>query len=191
MDGDVRAAAAVEPGRIEDVAAVLGLVPCVGQQYVGQLIARIAQHVAHVALALVVEEAVGGRVDIAEVLGAEGLDDVAGLVVEFAEVIRVGLDLHTQALALNNGQQLFHRLVEHAVADLLLVGVAREFGVDDRHAHVDRNLDHALPVGDRMLALLLGRAGRRRDLRRIERPAGRMLGSGRARSQTAGQGDRI
>ena len=59
--GDIGAAAAIEPGRIEDVPAVLGLIPSVGQQHVGQLVTRILEHVAHVALALVVEEAVGCR----------------------------------------------------------------------------------------------------------------------------------
>ena len=37
--------------------------------------------------------------------------------------------------------------------------IAGELGVDDRYAHVNRDLDHALPVGNCVLALLLGRAG--------------------------------
>ena len=159
MDGVVCAAALVEPGRIDDVAAVLGLVPGVGQKYVGQLVAGVLEHMADVALALVIEEAVGSGVNVAEVLGAEGLDDVAGLVVQLYEVIRVRLALYTNALALDDREQLLHRLEEHAVADLLLVRVTGKLGVDDRYAHVNRDLDHALPVGNCVLALLLGRAG--------------------------------
>ena len=159
VDGDVCAAAAVEPGRIKDVAAVLGLVPGVGKQHMGQIVAGILQHVAHVALALVIEETVGRRVNIAQILGAEGLDNVTRLIVEFHKVIRMALQLDADALALDDRQQFLHGFVEHAVADLLLVGVARELGVDDRYAHVDCDLNDALPVGDRVLALLLGRAG--------------------------------
>ena len=159
MDGVVCAAALVEPGRIDDVAAVLGLVPGVGQKYVGQLVAGVLEHMADVALALVIEEAVGSGVNVAEVLGAEGLDDVAGLVIQLYEVIRVRLALYADALALDDREQLLHGLEEHAVADLLLVRVAGELGVDDRYAHVNRDLDHALPVGNCVLALLLGRAG--------------------------------
>ena len=125
----------------------------------GQVLTRVFEHVAHVALAPVVEKAVGGRVNVAQVPGAEGLDNVACLVVQLDKVVRMGLQLDAQALALDDRQQFFHRLVEHAVADLLLVGVARELGVDDRYAHVDCDLNDALPVGDRVLALLLGRAG--------------------------------
>ena len=86
--------------RIYDVAAVLGLVPGVSQKNVGQLIAGVLQHVANVALALIVEEAVGCGVNVAEVLGAEGLHDVAGLVVQLYEVIRMGLALYADALTL-------------------------------------------------------------------------------------------
>ena len=159
MDGVVGAAALVEPGRIDDVAAVLGLVPGVGQKNVGQLVAGVLEHMADVALALVVEEAVGRRVNVAEVLGTEGLYDVARLVVQLNEVIRMGLALNTDALALDDREKLLHRLEEHTVADLLLVRVAGELGVDDRYAHVNRDLDHALPVCNCVLALLLGRAG--------------------------------
>ena len=78
MDGVVSTAVLVQPGRIYDVAAVLGLVPGVSQKNVGQLIAGVLQHVANVALALIVEEAVGCGVNVAQVLGTEGLNDVAG-----------------------------------------------------------------------------------------------------------------
>ena len=125
----------------------------------GQLVAGVFQHVAHVALALVVEEAVGGGIDIAQVLGAEGFHDIAGLVVQLAEVVGMGLDFHPEALPLDDGQQLLHGAEEHAVANLLLVGVAGELGVDDGNAHVHGNLNHPLPVGNRVLPLLLGGAG--------------------------------
>ena len=57
----------------------------------------------HLALALVVEEAVGGEVDIAQVSGPEGLCDIAGLVVQSAEVIRLGLNFDTQPFPLDDG----------------------------------------------------------------------------------------
>ena len=124
-----------------------------------EFVAGVLEHMAYIALALIVEEAVRGGVDVAEVLGAEGLDHVAGLVVEFAEIVRMRLDLDAQALALDDRQQLFHGAEPHAVADLLLVRIAGELRVDDGNTHVDGNLDHLLPVGDGHLALLLGRAG--------------------------------
>ena len=156
--GDIHAAAAIESGRIADVAAVLGLVSGVSQQDVGQVVARTLRHMAHVAVSLIVEEAVGSRAYVAQVLEAERLDDIAHLIVQLDEVVRMRLQLNAQALALNDRQQLFHGLVEHSVAYLLLVGVAREPGVDDRHAHINRDLNDALPVGNHVLALLLGRA---------------------------------
>ena len=69
------------------------------------------------------------------------------------------LALYADALTLDDREKLLHRLEEHAVADLLLVRVAGELGVDDRYAHVNRDLDHALPVCNCVLALFLGRAG--------------------------------
>ena len=170
MDRDVRCAALIQPGRIQDVAAVLGLVVGIRKQNVGQLVAGILEHVADVALALIVEESVGCRVNIAEVLGTEGLDDVTRLIVQLTEVIRVGLNLHAQTLALDDRQKLLHRTEEHAVADLLLIRIARELGVDDRYAHVNGNLDDSLPVCNRVLSLFLGRTApavdddERRDL---------------------------
>ena len=65
MDGNVSSAALVQPRRIQDVTAVLGLVVGVCKQNVGQLVASVLQHVANIALALIVEEAVGCRVYIA------------------------------------------------------------------------------------------------------------------------------
>ena len=159
MDGVVSTAVLVQPGRIYDIAAVLGLVPGVSQKNVGQFIAGVLQHVANVALALIVEEAVGCGVNVAQVLGTEGLNDVAGLIVQLYEVIRMGLALYADALTLDDREKLLHRLEEHAVADLLLVRVAGELGVDDRYAHVNRDFDHTLPVCNCVLALLLGRTG--------------------------------
>ena len=159
VDGVVSTAVLVQPGRIYDIAAVLGLVPGVSQKNVGQLIAGVLQHVANVALALIVEEAVGCGVNVAQVLGTEGLNDVAGLVVQLYEVIRMGLALYADALTLDDREKLLHRLEEHAVADLLLVRVAGELGIDDRYTHVNRDFDHTLPVCNCVLALLLGRTG--------------------------------
>ena len=124
-----------------------------------EFVAGVLEHMAYIALALIVEEAVRGGVDVAEVLGAEGLDHVAGLIVEFAEIVRMRLDLDAQALALDDRQQLFHGAEPHAVADLLLVRIAGELRVDDGDTHVDGNLNHLFPVGDGHLALLLSRAG--------------------------------
>lgn len=134
MDGNVSSAALVQPRRIQDVTAVLGLVVGVCKQNVGQLVASVLQHVANVALALIVEEAMGCRVYIAQVLGTEGLNQIASLVVELAEVIRMRLNLNTQAFALDDRQQLFHRTEPHAIADFLLVRIAGELGVDNRYA---------------------------------------------------------
>ena len=159
VNADVLTAALIEGWRVEDVAAVERLVEGVGEQDVRELIAGVLEHVADIALALVIEEAVRGGVDVAEVLGAEGLDHIASLIVELAEVVRMRLDLDAQALALDDRQQFFHRAEPHAVADLLLVRVAGELRVDDGDAHVDGNLDHLLPVGDSHLALLFGRTG--------------------------------
>ena len=158
MDGNVSSAALVQPRRIQDVTAVLGLVVGVCKQNVGQLVASVLQHVANIALALIVEEAVGCRVYIAQVLGTEGLNQIASLVVELAEVIRMRLNLNTQAFALDNRQQLFHRTEPHAIADFLLVRIAGELGVDNRYAHVYCDLDDLLPVCNSVLTLLLGRA---------------------------------
>ena len=158
VDRHIGAAAGIEPRRIEDVTAVLGLVPGVSEEDVGQLVAGIFEHVADIALALVIEETVGCAVDIAQVGGTEGLDQIAGLVIQFTEIVRVGLHFDTKAFLLDDGKELLHGAEPHAVADLLLVGIAGELGVDDRNAHVDGDLDDLLPVGDRVLTLLLSGA---------------------------------
>ena len=44
VDGHIRAAAGVEPRRVEDVAAVFGLVVGVGEEDVGQLVAGVFEH---------------------------------------------------------------------------------------------------------------------------------------------------
>jgi len=87
-------------GRIDDIAAVHRLVHCVGQQDMRQIVTGVFQHMADIALALVVEEAMRGRVAVLEVVAAIGFDHVAGLVVQFAEVIGVGLDLDPDAFLL-------------------------------------------------------------------------------------------
>ena len=159
VDSHVRPAPLVQPGGIQDIAAVLRLVPGVRQEHVGQFVAGVLEHMAHVALALVVEEAVRGGIHIAQVLGLEGFDDVTGLVVQLAEVIGVGLDFHPQSLPLDDGEQFLHGAEEHAVANLLLVGVAGELRVDDGNPHVHGNLNHPFPVGHGVLSLFLGGAG--------------------------------
>ena len=150
-------AATVEPRRIDDIAAVDSLIPRVSQKDVGQFVARIFEHVADVALALVVEEAMTRAVNVAEIFGAERFDNVASLVVEFAEVVRVRLNFHAQTFALDYRKKLFHGAEKHAVANFLLIGVAAEFGIDDGHAHVDGDFNNLFPVGDGVLTLLLGR----------------------------------
>ena len=159
VDGDICSAAGIEPRRVEDVTAVLGLVPGIREEDVGQLVAGILEHVADIALALIIEETVGCAVDIAQVGGAERLDQIAGLVIELAEIVRVGLHFDTEAFLLDDGKEFFHGAEPHAVADLLLIGIAGELGVDDRNAHVDGDLDDLLPVGYCVLSLLLSGAG--------------------------------
>ena len=68
VDGDVCFAAAVEPGRIGNIASVECLIERIGKEHMGELLSGIAQHGADIALALIVEEAMRGRVDIAEIL---------------------------------------------------------------------------------------------------------------------------
>ena len=58
VNGYICLAACVQPRRVCNVAAVHGLVEGISQQHVGQLVARILEHVAYIALALIVEEAV-------------------------------------------------------------------------------------------------------------------------------------
>ena len=157
MDGHIRTPVIVEPRRICDVAAVERLVERVRKEDVSQLIPCIFQHGAHITLARIVKEAVRRGVDIAEILRAERLHDIARLVVQLAEIVGMRLDLDAQTLALDDRQQFLHGAEEHTVADLLLIRIARELRVDDGHAHADRDLNDALPVGDRMLTLFLGR----------------------------------
>ncbi len=159
VNGHVGTATRIQPRRIENIAAILGLIPGIGKKHVGQFIAGVFQHMPHVALALVVEEAVRGGVDVAQILGTEGFDDIAGLVVQLTEVVGMGLDFHPEALPLNDGQQFLHGPEEHPVANLLLIGVAGKLGVNNRHAHIHGNLNDALPVGYGVLALFLGGAG--------------------------------
>ena len=158
MDGHIRTPMIVEPRRICDVTAVKRLVERIRKEHVGQLIARILQHGAYIALARIVEEAMRRGVDVAEMLRAERLHDIACLVVQLAEIIGMRLDLDTQPLTLDDRQQFLHGAEEHTVADLLLIRVARELRVDDGYAHADRDLNDALPIGDRMLTLFLGRS---------------------------------
>ena len=92
VNGHVGTATRIQPRRIENIAAVLGLIPGIGKKHVGQFIAGVFQHMPHVALALVVEKAVRGGIDVAQILGTEGFDDIAGLVVQLTEVVGMGLD---------------------------------------------------------------------------------------------------
>ena len=158
MDGNVSLAAAVQPWRVCDVTAVQCLIEGISKQNVSQFLAAVLQHGTNIALALIVEEAMGRRIYIAQVLGTEGLNHINGLVVQFAEVIRMGLDFHTQTFALDDRQQLFHGLEPHAVADFCLIRIAGQLGVDYRYAHVNSDLNDLLPVCNSVLALLLSRA---------------------------------
>ena len=81
------------------------------------------------------------------------------LLVSGAKLLDAGpVNLRNSLDLLDDGKELLHGAEPHAVADLLLVGIAGELGVDDRNAHVDGDLDDLLPVGDRVLTLLLSGA---------------------------------
>ena len=105
------------------------------------------------------DDFVGGAVSAFKVCDTGVLVVNAQQGVEVAEIVGMGLHFDTEAFLLDDGKELFHGAEPHAVADLLLVGIAGELGVDDRNAHVDGDLDDLLPVGDRVLTLLLGGAG--------------------------------
>ena len=68
MNRVIRFAASIEPRRIDDIAAINCLIPRVSLKDMRQFVASIAEHMPNVAFALVVEETVTCRVNVAEVL---------------------------------------------------------------------------------------------------------------------------
>ena len=121
VDGVVSTATLVQPGRIYDVAAVLGLVPGVSQKNVGQLIAGVLQHVANVALALIVEEAVG--------CGDDVVDDLFMTVKkEIIEIIHNRPDDGDQATDLLMVAKYFERIGDHAtnIAEWVIFSITGE-----------------------------------------------------------------
>ena len=120
----------------------------------GQFISRISQHGTHIPFALVIEEAVRGRIYISQIFGTEGFYQVTGLIVQLAEIIGMGLDFHTDAFLLYNRKQFLHGSEPHAIADFLLVRVTGQLCVDNLDTHVHCNLNHTFPVGNRELSLL-------------------------------------
>ncbi|MNW03000.1 hypothetical protein D3C71_1988740 [compost metagenome] len=58
----------VHPRRIDDIAAVLGVVHGVGDQHVREIVTGIFQHAGHVTLAFVVVEGVRHAVEVLDVI---------------------------------------------------------------------------------------------------------------------------
>ena len=122
-----------------------------------QLVACVSQHGTHIPFALVIEEAVRGRIYISKIFGTEGFYQITGFVIQLTKIIRVGLDFHTDAFSLYDRKKLLHGLEPHAITDFLLIRVSGQLGVDDLDSHVHCNLNHTFPVGNRELSLLLSR----------------------------------
>ena len=125
----------------------------------GQLISRIFQHGPHISFSLIVEEAVRRRIYITKVRRTEGFHHITGLIIQLTEIIRMRLDLHTDALTLDQREQLLHGSEPHSIADFLLVRISGKLCVDNLHTHISGDLDHPFPVGNRKLSLFLCRTG--------------------------------
>ena len=120
-----------------------------------QLISGVSQHGTHISLSLVIKETMRRRIHISQIRGTEGFYHVTGFIVQLAEIIGMGLDLHTDPLPFNDGKQFLHRFKPHPVADFLLVGITGKLCIDDFNPHICRNFYHPFPICHRELALLL------------------------------------
>ena len=159
MNGNVLPSHTVQPRRIQDIPAILGLVECICKQHVAQIVARILKHRAYISYTLVIEETMRGRIDIFQVIGAITFHHITGLIIQFTEIPWMGLDLHTDPFLLEQRKQLIHRAEPHTVTDLLLVRVAGKLGIDHLYSHIHRDLDNPFPVCHCNLPLFLRRAG--------------------------------
>ena len=88
----------------------------------------------------------------------QAADDLHGVVVGLGEVVRVGLEIEPDAVLLEVGAQLLHRLVEGVLGAQRVVRVAGEFRVDHRALELGGDLQQSAPVAHlRLPFLLVGR----------------------------------
>ena len=161
---------ALRAGRVDDVAQARGglVVEGVGDVDVGQHRRGLADH----RLDIVAEvEGVRRAVEEAHVLRVDHPDHVDRRLQRLDEVLGMRLDVELDALLLEDRHQLLHRAepgrlaglgegagTAGAVARHVGRGPAAELRVHGVAAHLDRDLDRGLPVGDRGLPLALDRA---------------------------------
>ena len=120
-----------------------------------QQIARLVHD--PVAVAALVER-VRRAVEERDVRAVDALDEVDSALAVLLPVVGVRLEHESDALLLEEGQQLVHRPPEHPLAGRRLTRVAVELGVHRVDAEVGRDLDGARPVAHRRLPVVLVRS---------------------------------
>src|SRR5207244_445341 len=104
--------------------------------------------------------------DIADTVRIDGTDEIDGRPVQLDEVIRMSLEIESDAFALEDRQQLLHRSPELRLAARRGLRTAVELGVHRRAAYIHGKLDRPFPVPYGGLPLVLVRSrptGQRAD----------------------------
>ena len=100
----------------------------------------------NVALAAVIVEGVRNRVQIAEGRAVVVANDVVSIVVVLVEVIRMCLNVQTDALLLHDRNELIQRTHQLCFAQLRILTAGAKLGVEHADIHQFTDLEHALPA---------------------------------------------
>ena len=128
------------------------MVPGVGQVDVADLLAGGLDDRRRV---VTLVERVRGAVQEADPVPIQAADHVHRLEPVLDEVVRVRLDDQLHTLALEDRQQLVHRLQELGLGGLRRLWPSVELGVDHLDAEIDSDLDGPLPRAHGRLPLVL------------------------------------
>lgn len=134
------------------------MVEGVGDVDVLQLVPGVAHHPGDVRAGFTGTgemEGVRGAVKVVHPGHVDRTYEVDRRVVLLAEVVRVGLEVEGDALALEEGKKLLHGPPEGGLALGGLLGAAVELRVHQGAAEVGGDLDHPFPVADGGLPLVL------------------------------------
>ena len=163
-------AVCVQRRRIDVVAEQLGVVVGICEQHVLQMLARILQVVLDVTLAAVVMERVRNGVQITQGRAVVVANDVVGIIVVLIEIIRMRLNVQTDAALLHNRNQLVQRPHELCFAQLRIVSAGAKLSIEHANVHQLTDFEHLLPAVHRVLTnkfvriLPVETGGQRRNL---------------------------